>query len=228
VSYGLPSLAQWTAGAYLGAAHTKNSALSLSQPALGTDLRFNPVSYRGESFRGPLYYGARVGYIFHGRWGVEGEFTHLKVFANVGRSSTVTGLLNGHPVNAFEPIETVVQRFSISHGVNLILANVVFREQLWRIRGDRSPRLTLVLRLGAGTTHPHAESTVEGHADEHYQLGSPAIQLGGGIELRVWHRLYWMGEYKFTRTEEQVHVFGGKVTSLLHSHHVVTGPTIHF
>jgi hypothetical protein len=37
-----------------------------------------------------------------------------------------------------------------------------------------------------------------------------------------------MGEYKFTRTREQVDIFSGKIRELLASHHLVTGPVIHF
>jgi hypothetical protein len=37
-----------------------------------------------------------------------------------------------------------------------------------------------------------------------------------------------MGEYKFTRVREQVDVNSGTATTLLESHHLVTGPAIHF
>jgi hypothetical protein len=84
------------------------------------------------------------------------------------------------------------------------------------------------VRFGAGATVPHAESTIEGQADEHYQTGSPAIQLAGGAEVRLWRKLYWMGEYKYTRTREEVNVFSGTASSLLQSHHIVTGPVVHF
>jgi hypothetical protein len=222
------SFAQWQASAYIGAAHTGTSYLFLTQPTLGTILRFKPVGYRGESFRSPFYYGARIARDLSPHWAVEAELIHLKVFANVNRPSTVTGLLNGSPVDRAEPIDDIVQRFSISHGVNLILGNLLFRQPLLRSHSRRLPRLLLVLRLGAGTTRPHAESTIVGRANEHYQLGSPAAQFAAGVELNIFHRLYWAGEYKFTRTRQQVDVFQGKATSLLESHHVVTGPVIHF
>jgi hypothetical protein len=62
----------------------------------------------------------------------------------------------------------------------------------------------------------------------HYQVGSPVIQAAAGVEMRLWRTLYWTGEYKFTRTREQVNVFSGTARSLLESHHLVTGPVIHF
>jgi lipid A oxidase len=224
----LPSTAQWTVAGYFGAAHTQNSALVIRQPAIGTDLRFSNVAYSGESFQAPLYYGVRGGYFFRHEWGVEAEFTHLKVFANENQQTTVTGTLNGALINSRDALNAIVQRFSISHGVNLLLANAVFRHDLWRSDNAKPGRVILDFRFGAGATIPHAESTIQGHADEHYQVGSPVIQFAPGIELRLFHRLYWMGEYKFTRVHEQVDIFSGTATTSLQSHHVVTGPTIHF
>jgi hypothetical protein len=220
--------AQWIAGGYIGEAHTLNSGLTIRQPALATDISFHDISYRGESFQPPLYYGVRGGYFLRSRWGVEAEFTHLKVFANVDRIAAVTGTLNGAPIDYREPVNAIVQRFSISHGVNLLLANAIFRHELWRSNNERSARAYLSLRLGAGATIPHAESTVQQRTDEHYQVGSPALQFAGTIELRICKRWYWMGEYKFTRTSEQVDVSSGIAKSLLQTHHVVTGPNIHF
>ncbi len=82
--------------------------------------------------------------------------------------------------------------------------------------------------LGGGTTIPHAESTIEGQADEHYQTGNPAIQAAAGAELRILRHLYWMGEYKYTRTRQHVNVFSGIADTLLQTHHLVTGPVVHF
>ena len=131
-------------------------------------------------------------------------------------------------MNSVGPLSNIVQHFAVSHGVNLLLANAVFRQPLWNSPGQSSPRAVLKLSIGGGTTLPHAESLIQGHGDQHYQVGSPAIQLSGGLELRAWHRLYWSGEYKFTRTREQVDIFAGKITTLLDSHHLLTGPVIHF
>src|SRR5207302_3624173 len=132
VVFCLPARAEWVAGAYLGGAHTQNSDLLLRQPSLGTDLRFHNVRYSGNSFQGPLYYGAHGGYFFGRHWGIESEFTHLKVFAKVQERASVSGTLNGALVNTVQPADLLVQRFSISHGVNLLMANIVFRQPLWR------------------------------------------------------------------------------------------------
>jgi len=227
VSTGAPTAAEWEVAGYMGGAHTESSDLLLRQPSLVTHLRFGDIGYRGGSFETPLYYGARGGYFLRPRWAVEGEFVHLKVFAHVRQTAPITGTLRGSPLNVRQPVDTIVQSFSISHGLNLLLANVVFRQPLWRSRSG-ARRLNLAVRLGAGTTFPHPESIIEGSADAHYQTGSPAIQFAGGVELHLWRKLWWIGEYKFTRTRQEVDVFSGTATSLLRTHHAVTGPAIRF
>lgn len=222
------SPAQWTASGYIGEAHTQNHSLVVQQPALGTNIRFSDVANRGESFHPPLYYGVRSGYWFRRYWGAEIEFTHLKMFAKVDQPAIVTGILNGVPINSLVPINTIVQRFSISHGVNLLLANAVFHHELGRSDQERAPRAYIALRFGAGATIPHAESTIQNVTDEHYEVGSPAVQLAASLEVRTWNHLYWMGEYKFTRARAEVGVNSGTATTLLESHHLVTGPVLHF
>jgi hypothetical protein len=227
-SLSLRAAAQWIATGYAGAAHTVNSSLTIRQPALGTAVQFSGITYRGESFQPPLYYGVRGGHLFGRWWGVEAEFIHLKVFLNVDQPATVTGILNGTPIHSSLAVNAIVQRFSISHGVNLLLGSAVFRHQIWRAGQGRFARGYVSLRLGAGASIPHAESIIQGLTDEHYQAGSPVLQMAGSLELRIYSRLYWMGEYKFTRTHEQVSVNSGTATSLLKSNHLVTGPSIHF
>lgn len=140
----------------------------------------------------------------------------------------VTGTLNGATINSLVPINTILQRFSISHGVNLLLANAVLHHGFGNSDQEKNARAYVALRVGAGATIPHTESTIQNVIDEHYQLGGPAIQLAVSVGVRTWNRLYWMGEYKFTRTREQVGVNSGTATTLLESHHLVTGPVIHF
>ena len=229
VCIGTPCVAQWEVAGYIGGALTRKSDLTLRQPSLGTNLRFSDISYRGESFQSPLYYGVRGGYTFLPHWAAEIEFMHLEVFANVNQSVPVSGTLNGVVISTRQPIDTMIQSFGISHGVNFLMGDIVFRQQLWRPPSRNAlGRLILTLRFGAGATIPHAETIIESHADEHYQIGSPAIQLGGGVELSIWRKLHWMGEYKYTRTNETVNVYSGNATTLLQSHHVVTGPVIRF
>jgi lipid A oxidase len=223
----LPAAAEWHVSGYVGVAHTQASDLLVNQSALGTELRFRSVNYSGKSFQAPLYYGVRGGYFFSGHWGVEAEFTHLKVFAIVNQPVHVSGMLNGKAIDAVVPMDSLVQRFSISHGVNLLLVNIALREQLFR-DSNHLGRILLNIRLGAGATIPHPESEILGHVDEHYQTGSPVTQASVGAEFRIFRKLYWTGDYKYTRTRQHVDVFSGEADSLLRSHHFVTGPVIHF
>src|SRR5205823_13771467 len=132
-----------------------------------------------------------------------------KVFADVVQSVRADGVLNGRPIGAQLPMNTIVQRFSISHGVNLLTANLVFGEQFFRHPGEKLGRVLVSVRFGAGTTIPHAESAIQGHINEHYQFGSPALQAAAGAQVRLLRHLYWMGEYKYTRTRQHVNVFSG-------------------
>ena len=170
----------WVASVYFGGAHSLNSNVHLDQAALGTNLRFRNVAYESQSFTSPPYYGGYLGRHFGKHFGLEVEFTHLKAFAKVAQPVAVAGILNGTPLNTTEPMNTIVQHFSISHGVNLLTADAVWRQNVLN-----KPQLRVYGKFGAGTTIPHAESIVQLHSEEHYQVGSPAIQLAGGGEVHL-------------------------------------------
>src|SRR5512138_3631489 len=131
----LIAIALWPARAWadvqvtglLGAAHTQSSTIDLAVPA--TQLRLFDVTYRGESFQSPQWYAVRGAWTprTH-RWlGIEGEWIHAKVFAEVENSVRAQGTLRGVPIDATVPLSSVVKRLSMSHGLNFILANVALR-----------------------------------------------------------------------------------------------------
>lgn len=217
-----PGRAEWTVTAYLGGAHTARTSLRLHAPELSTNLLLQPISYQTKPFQSPLYYGYRAGYFFTPRFGIEGEFTHLKVYAETERTAQITGTLQGAAINESAPLDSVVQRFNITHGVNLLLANFVARKG-FRKTGS-SARLLLSGRVGAGVTIPHAENQVFGISNvEHYEVGRPAWQLGVGLEVRLWRRLYAEAEAKYTRTRQEVDIPQGTAESLIKSTHGVAG-----
>ncbi len=220
--------AEWAVAGYAGATFTQDSYLKIRQPALLTNLRFTGVGYRGDSFDSPLYYGFRSGYYFNSHMGIEGEFIHLKVYAKVDRPTAVDGTLDGEPINAVVPMDTIVQRFDISHGVNLLLGNFIYRWSFFREPGRQPGRLVLAGRFGLGGTIPHPESTVLEMTNEHYQLGRWALQAAGGAEVRLWRGLYGLGEYKFTRTPQRVRIYEGHAETLLKTHHIIFGLAYHF
>jgi len=220
--------AEWVISGYIGGAQTQNASIAFNEPGRNTSLRLSGVQWEGRSFEGPLYYGVRGGRFFHRYVGFETEFIHLKVFALVDRTVQASGVVRGAPVGGTVPMNTYVQRFSISHGNNLLLGNVVGRYDLWRAGNERLGRVLLTMRVGFGGSIPHPETQFLGSFREHYQGGGFAYQIAGGGEFRLWRGLYALGEYKYTNNREQIVTGTGTADTRLRSHHGVTGLAIHF
>ncbi len=212
--------AGWRAAAYLGGAVNHEARLRLEQPARATRLDLRGVRYEGRSFQPPVYYGYRLGYFF-GRFGLEAEFVHQKIYAQAERTVEARGTFRGEPVAGRWPMERFVEQFSISHGLNMLLANAVWEQRLGR-------RSFLLLRLGVGPTVPHPESSIQGEARQDYQLGRAAIQAAAGLEFRLWRGLHAMSEYKFTRTRQRVEIVAGQAETIVRSHHAVFGVGLRF
>lgn len=221
---------EWVVAGYLGGAHTASSSLRISQPALGTNIEFDGVRYDGQSFDPPLYYGYRVGYFVPRiSWlGVEAEFIHLKVFSDPQQRVQATGTHRGAFINRELPLGQIVQQYSVSHGVNLLLFNFVGRHRVDRGREHPRGRFILAGRFGIGPTFPHTESSIDGQSQQQYEVGRVGWQAAGGAEVHLWRGLYVLGEYKFTRTRQRGKIFAGKAQSLLRSHHGVFGFSYHF
>src|SRR5574337_388773 len=49
---------------YFGQQWTDDADLHIKQSSLGNDLTFHDVSFDGQSFESPLYWGVRAGYFF--------------------------------------------------------------------------------------------------------------------------------------------------------------------
>jgi len=220
----------WVISAFIGGARTNNSSLRISQPSVGTELTFRDVDFEGRSFNPPLYYGLRGGYILPQASfiGVEAEFIHLKVYANTQRQVQAAGTLRGAPLNGQIRLGQVVQQYSVSHGVNLLLFNVAGRYRMDSDRYNPKGRFIFTGRTGIGPTIPHTESTIEGVEQQQYELGSMAWQTAGSAEVRLWRGLYFLGEYKFTRTRQRGKVFSGEAETLLRTQHGVFGLSYYF
>lgn len=217
----------WVVAAYLGGARTSSSNLTISQPSLGTNLTFQDVRLSSRSFSPPLYYGVRGGYFLRRMpsLGFEAEFIHLKVFADPQQRVRVTGLRRHGVTDGELRLGEIVQQYSISHGVNLLLFNVAARHRVQRVAEGR---LRVTARAGLGPTLPHTESRIEGEGREQYEIGRLAWQTAGGAEFRVWRGLHVLGEYKFTRTRQRGKVASGTAESLLRTHHGVFGVGYYF
>jgi len=200
------AVANWVFAFYLGAAHTERAALSFSLRDPAAHIAFTAADFRGESLTPPLYYGYRVSYFpRHAPLGVEGEFTHLKVYANL-------------------PEDSIIQRFSMSHGLNLVAVNVVARATIHN--SSRGP-VQLMARGGAGPTIPHVESTIAGVSQEGYQSGAIALTAGGGVLVGVSRHLSALVEYKLSRTRETVDTSNGEARGVFLSHHALVGIAWH-
>jgi hypothetical protein len=217
--------AQWVASAYLGASHTRHSDLTIAQPAFATALKFADVGFAGNSFTSPVYYGYAIAHFWRDHFGIEGELIHLKVYGQMQTTSAAQGTVRATPISGEVVPATIVSQFDITHGVNPILANFVFRHGLG---GGQLRRAYLNARAGAGITVPHHENTILGAHSEYYQVGRPAVQAGAGVELRLWRRLYGATQYKFTWTRQRVDVADGWSQVALRSHHATFGVSWHF
>ena len=146
--------AQWFAAAYLGANATTSATVSIEVPDEGLALAYHDVAFEARPFASPQYYGARVGRLFgtSRRFGVEVEFIHLKVYAQTQDRYPTTGELGTSQAAAGGPMDAVVQRFAMSHGLNFLLANLVTRTSL-------GGPMSFTARAGFGPTLPHGETT---------------------------------------------------------------------
>ena len=196
-----PVRAGWTVMAFVGGSRTSPATLTLDQPAAGTPVTFTRVPFDSRSFASPPYYGYRIAWFpARGRpLGIEVELIHLKVYARPGSMGPL------------------VERFSISHGLNLLLANTVWR-QTTDVR-----RLRLTARAGVGIAIPHAESRVAGIDQEQYELSSAAFQAAAGPEVRIARRALAFAEYKVTTTAPRVSVAGGTIRGRYTSQHLAAG-----
>lgn len=216
-----PAPAQdWYVAASLGAASISAGPVTLNEG--GRAVEYAPVTWDGRSLESPVYYGLRVGRETPAWWRLclEAEFTHLKAYADV-RSAATAG--SG---GTREPMSDVVQAFSMSHGLNLLVGNLVLRQPVGAERG--TSRVQLTLRAGLGLAVPHAESTLRGRRREGYEVTGPVYQAGAGVEWRLPRRVVVLADYKWTRVSPTVGGAAGTLSTTLHAHHVNLGAGLRF
>jgi opacity protein-like surface antigen len=214
-----PAEAQWYGGVYLGANHTHPAPVTIDQPAIGRVLTFDDVEFDARPFESPQYYGWRAGYLFGQgrRLGVELEFIHLKVIGLTDRTYPVSGDAGGDGIGPGAPMNAVVQRYSMTHGHNFLLVNLVSRTPL-----GQGP-VALVLRSGIGPTLPHAESTIDGETREQYEYAGIGSQVAAGLDVRVFRAVSATVEYKFTYSRPEITVAHGVGRTRTATHQVAAG-----
>lgn len=217
--------AEWIVGAFLGHAQTQSSTIVLTLPSQGTLLNVSGVDYRGESFRSPQYYGLRLTWSpdAHQWLGIEAEYIHAKVFAELDGTVHLQGTLRGATVDASAPLSSLVQRLGMSHGLNFILANLSMRRGFGPLDAKRVHRAVAVVRAGAGPTRPHAETQIDNVPIDQYEDGGLGAQVGGGVELSLWRGFGALGEYKFTWASPEIEVGSGQAKVPARSHHFAFG-----
>lgn len=192
-----PARAEWVAAVFLGASATSPTTLTLHRAGL-PDITWRDVPLAGRAFESPPYYGYRFGWRpRHGPVAVEAELVHLKVYT---------------PDGAMPPVE----RYSLSHGLNLVLGNAMFRTPLTR-------RFSIDARGGIGVAVPHAESRVSGVTREQYEVSSAAFQIAAGPRVAVGTHAHLFAEYKWTTTSPIVHVSGGTIRGRYTTQHGAAG-----
>jgi opacity protein-like surface antigen len=214
--------------AYIGGVKTKSTNVVLERFDPVVRLNFEKVPFTGKSFDSPVYYGYRAGYYFTKHIGVEVEFIHLKLYADVDRVVTFHQTIAGVEVRGQAPMSRYVDQFEVSHGLNMLLVNAVLRRALVGGGEPADARMALAFRAGAGPTIPHPEVIVFGAAGGSYEIGPVAAQAAAGIQTKLWRGLYALTEYKYTFTPASFGIPNGRARLDVHSHHVTGGLAVHF
>lgn len=203
------------------------SDLSLSQPGLATDVRYAGVRWQGRSFEPSPYYGYRFGYFFESRpWlGLRLQFIHAKAIAETGEAYRARGVLDGQAVDRDVRLDSTVQAFEVTHGLNSVTLGALARHGL-----DRSPehprgRTQLYAGFGLGPVIAHTENTVRGANRErsYYVGGTPVFELFGGARFFLTRRWLALSEYKLTHTALTMDVAGGTAHARFDTHHLTFG-----
>lgn len=225
---GATAMAETSIAVYTGTSRTSDSDLHVVQPGLGTDLVARDVGWSAKPFKPAPYYGLKVTWFptADSRWGASLDFTHYKVYAQTARAVGVQGTWMGGAVAGAAPLDRYVQRFELSHGVNLLSANVVYR---FRPPALGSGRLTPYVGAGPAVYLPHTESTVGGVANEaSYHAAGAGVHLLAGARYRLTDRWAVFVETKFDRGRVKVDVASGTARTTLQTMHLVGGIAMDF
>ncbi len=229
---GLAANAQTSLSLYTGFSKTQNSDLHVRQPSTGSDAVFRDIGWVGRPFENPPYYGYRITHYLKNRpqLGFAVDFTHYKMYANPNEVAPVSGVWNGAPVNTTAPLNERVQEFSISHGVNTLSLNVLYR---WLGRPmERFPQGRLQPYVGGGLAYYilHPENTVNNqHNDEKYEGSGVGLHLLGGVSYALTPRISLFTETKFDAGKAKVNTGGqGKADTDIRTFHLLGGVSYQF
>ena len=199
-----PASAQWYIAGFMGLNETFPADVRVDRGP-GTSLTFHKVEFEAKPMSAPPYFGGRFGRLFgpDRRFGVEFEFLHTKVIALTNVAYQVSGTANNIAIDQVVPMNTLVERYRMTHGLNFLLGNLVARLPL----GDG--RFTFGARGGAGLTRPHGETTIGGVVQEQYEWGGLGAQGAAGLDGRLFGKVSAFGEYKVTYAKPEIALAGG-------------------
>jgi len=203
-----PAAAQWYAGTYVGANHNSPSDIATNEPSSHASLVFHDETFESQPFHWPLFWGARIGRLFHGkRFGIEVEELHLKVITRTDLPVHVTGTINGAAFETTVPMNLFVQRYNMTHGLNFLVANFVVRiPTAFRMSGRPA---TIVLRAGGGQTFSGTDTQVAAGLVEGYQRSGPGAQAAAGIDVPIGRGWSGIVDYKFTYARPTISLADG-------------------
>jgi lipid A oxidase len=226
-----PAAAEVFLDGFVGKSSTLDSDVKIEQPGRGNDFTIEGLSFDDESFVSPWYYGARVGYFFEGlpAFGLGLEFFHFKILGQTGQGRRIQGTVSGAPLDTTAAVNTIVERFDVSHGVNYVTLDALLRYPLLE-DPERFPRGRVQLYAGAGLgpVITHAETRIQNQGLEKYELAGLGVQGFLGVRALVFKHFGVFVEYKFTHSGLEFDVFGGRARVDENTHHTVGGLSIHF
>jgi hypothetical protein len=231
-AYPSPGGAEWFADLYGGKSFTLDADIKIKQPANNSNFTVESVAFGDESFVDPHYYGVRLGHFFERfpSLGLAIEFFHFKMLAETNESKRFTGTRNGAAINTVQPVNTVIQQFDISHGVNYLTLDAILRAGFFEDK-ERFPkgRLQAYAGIGPGVVIIHPENRVEGIKNKgEYEIGGFGIQTMVGVKALLFKHFGLFGEYKFTHSSLDVGLGTGSGSVNENTHHAVFGITVPF
>ena len=226
------ALADTSLSLYTGSSFTLSSDIHVQQPATGTDATFKGVTWDAKPFKNPPYYGIRLSHFFERfpRWGLGLDFTHYKIFAETDRVVPVSGTFNGMPVNESAPLNQRVQKFNVTHGVNLIALNTIYRWSFLPTESFTQGRLQPYAGVGLVYFLLHPENTVNNkNNNESYQGSGFGYQVLGGLHYGLTRNIGLFAETKFSSGEARVDTADqGRAETTLHTFHLLAGISLGF
>lgn len=170
--------------------------------------------WKGLSFEGPIYYGARVTYWPDSiaNWGFALDYTHAKAYADLDELNA--GASYSH--------------LEFTDGLNLLTANAIYKH-------DFDNGFRAYVGVGAGLSIPHVEvttkpGTVTGPTETlEYQITGPAFQAIAGASYEFADNWRVFGEYKLSYAVVDADLNGGGTFSTnFTSHHLLAGISYSF